>query len=412
MPKIDNESILPDSIQKRKQLIGSKPSTNGLPSGDASPSPEKKNMTEGEAAIEMSLAAWGDLVLIDRVGDLPTFPAGCLPRVLDDWTMAVAENSQTPVDLAAMISLSAVAVTVAKRAVIQPYPTNPSYPEPANLWTCVPQPSGTRKTFVVEQAKAPFNAFLTENGKKRGQEIVVRKQELAALKRQKDDLTDKLSKLNVGGNDYKKAKAVLTSCLERIGNIDVRVPRFFADDITPERLAVLMGKHDGRIAILSDEGGCFDHFAGIYNKRPNIDVYLHGHSGGTILRDRQTTGEEIRVEKAALTIGVSPQPQVIQGMSNKDRLQGRGLLARFLWSLPRSTLGGREWEPGPITSEVQESYRKALNHLLNWEVKTPEVVKLSQDAYHLWIARARELGQDCTRLPRLRTAPRGGVRRP
>jgi hypothetical protein len=155
-----------------------------------------------------------------------------------------------------------------------------------------------------------------------------------------------------------------------------------------------MAEHGGRIAVLSDEGGCFDHFAGIYNKRPNLEVYLHGHSGGTIYRDRQAGGEETRVEKAALTLGISPQPQVIQGLSNKDRLQGRGLLARFLWSFPRSTLGSRDWEPRPIPPQVQAHYATLLTRLLEWQTTTPAVVKPSAGAYRLWVDRARALEKE------------------
>ena len=65
MPKIDNESILPDSIQKRKQLIGAKPSTNGHHSGDTSPSPEKKTQTGNGTAEEPTSSgnSFNDLIL-------------------------------------------------------------------------------------------------------------------------------------------------------------------------------------------------------------------------------------------------------------------------------------------------------------------------------------------------------------
>jgi hypothetical protein len=50
---------------------------------------------------------WGEPVLIDRVEDVPAFPVACLPAKVGDWALAVAENSQTPPDLAAMMGLSA-----------------------------------------------------------------------------------------------------------------------------------------------------------------------------------------------------------------------------------------------------------------------------------------------------------------
>jgi len=340
---------------------------------------------------------WGELALVENPADVPTFPITSLPSAVSGWAAAVAENSQTPLDLAAMLALSAIAVACAKKVVIQPYANNPDYIEPANIWTCIPLMSGNRKTFVVNMARRPFDDYLRAFKNDHGREQTIKRQELVALEKRKNGLTDRLAK-SKDDKEYGKIKVELKECLSRIGGIDTCVPRFFADDVTPERLAVLMSKHDGRIAILSDEGGCFDHFAGIYNKRPNLDVYLHGHSGGTIHRDRQMDGEETCVEQAALTLGISPQPHVIEGMSSKDRLQGRGLLARFLFSFPGSTLGSRDWMPPPIPREAKMPYSQTILKLLHWSPKTVAGIKLSAQAFGLWIDAATgfeaQLGAD------------------
>ena len=210
---------------------------------------------------------------------------------------------------------------------------------------------------------------------------------MRALEKQRDRLTDELAKAK-SKKDCDEKKKQLAFCIHEINAIDLYVPRFFADDVTPERLAVLMSLQGGRIAMLCDEGGCFDHFAGMYNKTPNLDVYLHGHSGGTILRDRQFNGEQICVKQAALSIAVSPQPQVISGMGSKDRLLGRGLLARFLWSFPKSTLGTRDWEPKPIPAEAKKRYCARILALLGWETDKARTFTLSDEAFKYWIAAA------------------------
>jgi hypothetical protein len=210
------------------------------------------------------------------------------------------------------------------------------------------------------------------------------------LEKRTERLTDELAKATKKQDRDDKRKQ-LAVCVNEINAINVYIPRFFADDVTPERLAVLMSLHGGKIAMLCDEGGCFDHFAGMYNRTPNLDVYLHGHSGGTILRDRQITGEQICVRQAALTIAVSPQPQVIAGMGSKDRLLGRGLLARFLWSFPKSTLGSRDWEPKPIPTKAKAGYCTRIMGLLTWEPDKARTFKLSRGAFNLWIAAAKGL---------------------
>jgi hypothetical protein len=335
--------------------------------------------------------SWGEPVLIDPAGSLPTFPVACLPPELGQWAAAVAESSQTPVDLAAMLSLSAVAVAVQKKVVIQPYPDNPGYHEPANIWGCIPLPSGSRKTHVVGAVRAPFEKYCRDFLSENKVELELNREEKSALTSQKESHVAALAVIKDDAKEYSAEREKLKACLQRISEVgDSEPPRFFADDVTPERLTVLMARYDGRIAILSDEGGCFDHFAGMYSKLPNIDVYLHGHSGGTIHRDRQVSKDEIKVEQAALTIGVSPQPQVLGGMRTKDRLLGRGLLARFLYALPKSTLGNRDWTPPPVPPAVASRYMQAIIRLLKWNPKEPITIKLSDEAFKLWLGAARD----------------------
>jgi hypothetical protein len=332
---------------------------------------------------------WGELVLVEPTEDGPPYPVDRLPGAVGPWVRGVATNSQTPPDLPAMIVKSALATALAKKAVIQPYPDNPDYTEPANVWTCTPMPSGNRKTFVVEEARAPFYDFLKEFREERRFAIAANQEAAEAQKKRKDALVDKLALEDPGSEKYEKVKAQLEDCLRKAAGIDTYVPRYFADDVTPERLAELMDQHKGRIAVLSDEGVVFDHFSGIYSKRPNLDVYLKGHCGSTLNRDRQGGGAEIEVERPALTLGISPQPQVIQGLSDKDRLQGRGLLARFLWSFPRSLMGERDCEPDPIPRKYKQQYAALIGRLLAWDPKAPVVVVPEPDAYELWLERTR-----------------------
>src|SRR5215211_3022291 len=66
------------------------------------------------------------------------------------------------------------------------------------------------------------------------------------------------------------------------------VPRWLADDATPEALAGLLASY-GRIALLSPEGDVFDQMAGRYNQAsgPNLGVYLKGHAGDLLKVDRR-----------------------------------------------------------------------------------------------------------------------------
>jgi hypothetical protein len=42
------------------------------------------------------------------------------------------------------------------------------------------------------------------------------------------------------------------------------------------------------------------------------------------------------VQRPCLTIGLTVQPEILQGLAGRPGFRGRGLLARFLYSLPAS----------------------------------------------------------------------------
>src|SRR5260370_40051816 len=58
--------------------------------------------------------------------------------------------------------------------------------------------------------------------------------------------------------------------------------RLLADDCTPEKLSTLLRDHDGRMALLSPEGGVFELMAGRDSGAPNLEVLLEGPGGGAL----------------------------------------------------------------------------------------------------------------------------------
>jgi len=145
------------------------------------------------------------------------------------------------------------------------------------------------------------------------------------------------------------------------------------------------------MAILSDEGGIFDIMAGRYsNGTPNIDVFLQSHAGSPMRVDRGSRPPVI-MNRPTLTIGLSPQPDVLRGLTQKTQFRGRGLLARFFYALPASTLGYRTLQGRPIPASVEAAYRDHLLSLLAIEPPTNEygdpvrfILQFDEPAYHEW----------------------------
>ncbi|MBS0601094.1 MAG: DUF3987 domain-containing protein, partial [Proteobacteria bacterium] len=103
----------------------------------------------------------------------------------------------------------------------------------------------------------------------------------------------------------------------------------------------------------------------------------------------------------ALTIGISPQPDVIAGLAAKPGFRGRGLLGRFLYLLPPSKLGHRTLDGRPVPEGVRDAYDTGLRALLKRErakdkagKEHPHALSLSRGAWIEWKAFARHIEID------------------
>ena len=122
---------------------------------------------------------------------------------------------------------------------------------------------------------------------------------------------------------------------------------------------------------------------GMYSKSVNIDVLLKGHAGDTIRVDRIGRNSE-SIEKPALTMLLSVQPNILSGMMQNSIFRGRGLTARFLYCFPTSHVGDRKYRSQPIPNEAIRGYDSLISNLLdedcNPSIEAPEVITLSKEA--------------------------------
>jgi putative DNA primase/helicase len=181
---------------------------------------------------------------------------------------------------------------------------------------------------------------------------------------------------------------------------ELLAPKLLLDDITVESLQAMMAAYGGKAAIVSDEGGTFATLTGIYTSGSfNVNALLQGHSAGTIRVNRQT--RSVLVEDAALAIGVSIQPSVLKEMPDATRrkLHGNGLMARFLFFYPESTLGFRDvYKHDPVPQATADRYHDEITRLLNIPVpinefgqETPQRLTLSNEARSLWLAFSEQI---------------------
>lgn len=287
--------------------------------------------------------------------DLPTFPVDALPEVIRRYVLAVAESTQTSVDMAAVEALGVVSLCSQGKYFIR---GNADWAEPLNTYTVVILPPAERKSSVLSMMIRPVEVFEKLENERRSPEIVKSQMELSKLEKEKRSLVERASKGKATEEDIKnKAKEIAEY-------EPVKPLRLFVDDVTSEKLTSVLAENNGCAAVVSAEGGIFDIISGLYSRNVNIDVFLKGHSGDTIRVDRIGRASESIIHPA-LTMVLAVQPEVLNGLMSNNTFRGRGLTARFLYSMPKSTVGSRSFSTEPIPEGVRVRYQDLIEAILS-----------------------------------------------
>jgi len=312
-----------------------------------------------------------------------------------DMVTAVSEATETPIELPALLGLSVVATACQRKFVVE---IEQNYQEPLNIWAVVALEPGNRKTAVLQAMSKPLMEWERDAIERTSLEIKKTEAERKNQEAQINSLRSQYAKASTTeAEELGKEIIHLETTLPEVGSI----PRLWAQDITPEKLGQLMADNDEKMSVLSDEGGIFDILAGRYNGGiPNLDLFLQSHSGAPHRVDRGSR-KAVRMESPALTMGLSPQPEVLKSLTSKDGFRGRGLLARFLYALPESRLGFRLLSCDPVPGDVSHKYNSGIESLIDVKPATnsqdeikPYILKLTPEAYALWKEFQREVEKD------------------
>lgn len=310
-------------------------------------------IVEKTEAWRPKLEPWPEIEPLEHV-PLPPFPTAVLPSPLRKWVEAESISTQTPPDLAAMLSLAVSASAIARKFDVEP---RKGWIEPTNIYTTTVLEPANRKSTVFSDATRPLRELeLEEADLARGevaQEQLERRQAQGRLSKLEKDLLK---------NSTESAKEEAKELAKKLADWpEPSLPRRLVDDATSEKLGMLLAEQGGRIASMSPEGGVFDLMAGLYSKSgmPQFDTYLKGHSGDDLRTDR-VGRQGIYVERPAISIAYAIQPAVIEGLAEQSAFRGRGLLARFLYASPASWIGTRQIPAPPMPDIVAEGYREMI----------------------------------------------------
>lgn len=265
-----------------------------------------------------------------------------------------------------LAELAIISVCIQGKVFIQ---VKPDYKESTNLYVLIIAEPGERKSPLLKILSAPLYEYEKNINKER--KIKIREDEIKLKVMQK-----KLSEYeeNCDFDKATKVQVKIDSFLES----KTRLLRLTTDDFTIEALTSLMAENDGKMSVISSEGGMFTNITGRYSNKSSFETLLKAYTGDTIRVDRKGRDSEL-IESALLTILLMAQESVLEGIMSNGDLRGQGFLGRFLYCKPISPMGTRVYDTPPLNQETITEFNAILVNLLN--IEGVNVLTLSDEAY-------------------------------
>ena len=320
----------------------------------------------------------------------PELRADALPGWLGAFVGSLCAALQVPATMVIGMALSVLATCVQRRYVVL---VHDGYVEPTSLWSLTVAPSGSRKSAVLSALTAPLGAWEKRAGDRMRREIAANNARIvvaeAAIKR----LQGQAGKCD----DQQEREHLRKQIEDEIANTPERMfaPRVFVNDATVERTQMVLVEQGGKASVLADEAGLFTSLSSNYGGAggPALDVLLSGHSGGDVRVERAS--RQAYVTRAAVTLGLMLQPDLLNDAAGSNRFKASGLIARFNYFVPGPFVGGRDVRRfTPVPSDVRDQYARSIDELLPNPMEGPHlppiVVSLDALALELWFDFAQE----------------------
>ena len=317
---------------------------------------------------------WPDAIQLGEAEAVARFPVEVLPTWMQPIVHAVADDLQAEPDLPGVLGLVALSAACAgKRKVI----VRNSWREPLNIYAAIALPPSSGKSPAFKWMIGPIRRF--EQARMEAAQGQV--EHVAQTRR----MIEKAMKRAEDKGDAQEARIQLDKLLT---TPEVHPFRLIVDDATPEALTQKLYEHNQRLALLSTEGGPFGMMSGRYSDATNLDPYLKPWSNDPIAVDRMGRATTI-IDHPTLTVGLTVQPSVIAKLADNPEMIGRGLTARFMYSVPPTNTGQRDmfWE-SDIPDSVWTPYDRRLTALLESELDVDhDDITIAREAvleYHGW----------------------------
>lgn len=322
----------------------------------------------------------------DPAGDaLPAFPVHVLPPWIGAFVAAEAEAVQVPAEAVALHALAALAAACQGRHIVA---VRAGWWESLCLYIAVIFAVAHRKSALQRDTMKPLRDWEAAEAARLGPEVAaaasarrIAEAQLQAEEREAAKSKDPLTRA--------RAEALARELADMP---TATVPQLVADDLTAEALGMTMAAQGGRLAIVSPEASILDSVGRYRDSGADIGLLLKAHAGDPDKLGRVGRAP-VHLHRPTLTIAVCAQPEYLTDLRQRPGYRGRGLLGRFWWAVPESTVGRRKADPPPVPPAVADAYAAGLRALLAMPIDrdsrgeiAPAVLPLDNEAQRVVVA--------------------------
>lgn len=317
---------------------------------------------------------WEEPVFFDDF-KLTDIPASILPSPYKDLAVVLSERLETPESATVLCMLSILATALQNKYVVQ---VENDYAEPLNLYLMAAMPPANRKTAILKTCSKPVLEYekkqrlLLEEEHRR--QLSVYHSQRRLIENERKRLTEEKAKNGaIEEIAAKEASLIEPSAL----------PKLFLTDATTESLATALYEQNGKISIITDEGGFLDSCSGLYTGgQTNIDVLLKGWDGGSLSIKRRD--REVYITPL-ITIFMIVQPVIFENMAKNKNFTGKGFFERFLFCEPKSKIGFRNHKGKPVPAGLTKEYEERIKAFLEMPTpRSPIKLSLNKAALNAW----------------------------
>ncbi len=302
------------------------------------------------------------------------FPLHCLPPRAQAMARAICTTERVPETLAGVCVLGILSASIGRGLHIQSAPARLTR---GNLYLVASAESGSGKSETFRHAAKPFFEF-------EGEYLDSwRASTLPGLQAERDILEVEIAKLKKDVHksdgpfqrDELKTKLAQKKAAFDTLQMQLHAPGFSVEDVTVEKLAVLLSQRGETLASLSaDAGSIVNNLLGKNNKLQRTDesIYLKGFSGDFHSAER-VTAEPVLLHSPCISALWLTQPDKVDSLLAERSLSDGGFIPRMLPSHTRCE-PQHIHDSAPIPAQTAADYRALIRSLL-------ETYRLARDAF-------------------------------